>query len=107
MRPSFRIFAPLALVLSFVALNSARAQATATICKDGSTSSASGRGACSGHGGVNKKATSKEKSVVKEQVKAAKAAAKENPRGHGRGHMRRWINIDGHWPRCVLWSRRS
>ncbi len=72
-------------LLSVVALSLAicpalsSAQATATICKDGSTSIASGRGACSGHGGVNKKATSKEKSVVKQQVKAAKVAASATP----------------------------
>lgn len=38
--------------------NSVAAQSTATsVCTDGSTSSATGRGACSGHGGVDKKAT--------------------------------------------------
>ena len=36
----------------------AGAQATAaTVCKDGTTSASSGRGACSGHGGVDKSAT--------------------------------------------------
>ncbi len=45
------------------------AQAPATICTDGSTSVASGRGACASHGGVDKKAT-------KEARKAAKAAEK-------------------------------
>lgn len=44
----------------------ADAQATqATICKDGTSSASSGRGACSGHGGVDKAAT-----------KAARAPAK-------------------------------
>jgi hypothetical protein len=52
------MFAPslVLLVSSFVAQN-AGAQAAApapTTCKDGSTSTATGRGACSGHGGVQK-----------------------------------------------------
>ena len=42
------------------------AQATATVCKDATTSVSAGRGACSGHGGVDAKAS----------AKAAKAAAK-------------------------------
>jgi hypothetical protein len=54
---------------------SVSAQAAATICKDGSTSIASGRGACSGHGGVNKTAVKQQKKVVKTQVKAAKSVA--------------------------------
>lgn len=43
------------------------ADSTPTTCKDGSTSEVSGRGACSGHGGVLK---------IK-KVKASKEAAKE------------------------------
>lgn len=58
---------------------SLQAQATATICKDGTTSASSGRGACSGHGGVNKKAVTHQKKVVKSEVKAAKAVAKSTP----------------------------
>jgi len=74
-----------AIALAPFALN---AQATAT-CKDGTTSTATGRGACSGHGGVDKrakvakvaksdaKATSKAaKADVKADTKAAKADAK-------------------------------
>lgn len=33
---------------------SARGQVAEAICKDGTTSTATGHGACSGHGGVNK-----------------------------------------------------
>jgi hypothetical protein len=55
---------------------SLRAQAAATICKDGTTSVASGRGACSGHGGIDKKAVSHQKRVVKSETKAAKAVTK-------------------------------
>jgi hypothetical protein len=43
--------------------------AAASVCKDGTTSAASGKGACSGHGGVDAKATAA-------ASKAAKAAAK-------------------------------
>jgi hypothetical protein len=55
---------------------SLHAQATATICTDGTTSVSSGRGACSGHGGVNRKAVSHQKKIVKSETKAAKAAEK-------------------------------
>jgi hypothetical protein len=52
------------------------AQQTATICKDGSTSAASGRGACSDHGGVDKKATSEAKKTAKAEAKAVVKDAK-------------------------------
>ena len=55
---------------------SLRAQAPATICKDGTTSVSSGRGACSGHGGLDKKAVSHQKRVVKSETKAARAVTK-------------------------------
>jgi hypothetical protein len=55
---------------------SLHAQAAATICKDGTTSVAPGRGACSGHGGVDKKAITHQKKVAKSEVKAAKAVSK-------------------------------
>ena len=46
------------MMLSAFGLQAARAQATATnICKDGTTTASTGRGACSGHGGVDKTAT--------------------------------------------------
>ena len=60
-------------LLSAAALN---AQAPATICKDGTTSASSGRGACSGHGGVGRKAVSHQKKVAKSEAKAAKSDAK-------------------------------
>jgi len=56
-----------AIALAPLAVN---AQATAAVtCKDGTTSAATGRGACSGHGGVDK-------SAKKSSTKAAKTAAK-------------------------------
>jgi hypothetical protein len=54
----------------------ASAQAAATVCKDGTTSAASGRGACSGHGGIDRKAVSQQKKVVKSEVKAANQVAR-------------------------------
>jgi Protein of unknown function (DUF3761). len=55
---------------------SAAAVPVAITCKDGSTSATSGRGACSGHGGVNKSATKANAKVVKTEVKASSAATK-------------------------------
>jgi hypothetical protein len=60
-------------LLSAAALN---AQTPATICKDGTTSASSGRGACSGHGGVGRKAVSHQKRVAKSNAKADKSEAK-------------------------------
>jgi hypothetical protein len=49
-----------ALFAAFVALPAGlKAQAPASVCKDGTTSNATGSGACSGHGGVDKAATKK------------------------------------------------
>ena len=52
-----------------------QAQATTT-CKDGTTSTASGKGACSGHGGVDKSAKKAAKAESKTTAKAAKADVK-------------------------------
>lgn len=48
----------------------ARGQGVATVCKDGTTSATSGRGACSGHGGVDKKAAKQSATVAKAEKKA-------------------------------------
>jgi hypothetical protein len=50
--------------------------AAATICKDGTSSLSSGRGACSGHGGVDRKAVTHQKRVVKSETRAAKAVTR-------------------------------
>jgi hypothetical protein len=68
--------AAIAAVLASVSATSLQAQAAATICKDGTTSVSSGRGACSGHGGVDKTAVSRQKKVVKSETRAAKTSAK-------------------------------
>ena len=62
--------------IATMSAGSLQAQAAATICKDGTTSVSSGRGACSGHGGVNKKATKHQKKIVKSEVKADNKMAK-------------------------------
>src|SRR5438045_1599962 len=55
----------------------ARGQAATTVCKDKTTSSASGQGACSGHGGVDAKATeAAKKAATKAATKAAKKTEK-------------------------------
>ncbi len=65
-----------ALMFSALAVR-ADAQQASTICGDGSTSVAAGRGACSGHGGVDAKATKKAAdAAAKATAKAAKATEK-------------------------------
>lgn len=54
------------------------AQAATTVCKDGSTSATTGRGACSGHGGVDAKATAAAQKAAKAQSKAAAKTAKSD-----------------------------
>ena len=46
------------------------------VCKDGTTSASTGRGACSGHGGVDKTAKKATKAATKAAVKEAKAETK-------------------------------
>jgi hypothetical protein len=50
------------------------AAGAALTCKDGTTSTASGRGACSGHGGVQKTSKSKAATTAAEPAAAAPAA---------------------------------
>ena len=66
----------IAAVFGLMTAASLQAQAAASICKDGTTSTATGRGACSGHGGVDKKAVSHQKKIVKQETKAAKAVTR-------------------------------
>ena len=53
------------------------AQGPATVCKDGSSSTTTGRGACSGHNGVDAKATAAAAKAAKAAAKAAKSATKD------------------------------
>jgi hypothetical protein len=66
----------IAAAVATMSAASLHAQAAATLCKDGTTSGSSGRGACSGHGGVDRKAISHQKKIVKSETKAAKGVAK-------------------------------
>lgn len=77
MRIRFGAVAGAVLALSLAAVSSLAAQAAAaTICKDGTTSSVTGRGACSGHGGVDAKATTAaKKAAAKTSKTATKATA--------------------------------
>jgi hypothetical protein len=72
-----RILAAVAALLT-IGLQSARlqAQAAASVCKDGTTSAAAGKGACSGHGGVDTKATAAAKKAEK-KTETAKATPAE------------------------------
>lgn len=64
--------AVIAVAVAAMSAASLEAQATAAaICKDGTTSVSSGRGACSGHGGVDRKAVSRQKKAARSEAKAA------------------------------------
>jgi len=69
-------------VLCAAAPLSAQGKAKGTaVCKDGTTSAAAGRGACSGHGGVDStatKATNASRKAAKAEAKEARAAASKN-----------------------------
>jgi len=74
-------------VLSAVVLfaPSARAQAPQSVCADGTTSAATGRGACSGHGGVDAKATAAAKKAAT-TVTCADGSTSKGGRGACSGH---------------------
>src|SRR5215467_9649203 len=58
------------------------AQSKTSVCRDGSTSAITGRGACSGHGGVDSVATAaakKARKAAKADAKADKAKASKDP----------------------------
>jgi hypothetical protein len=73
-----RILAAAAALLT-IGLYGARldAQAAGSVCKDGTTSTASGKGACSGHGGVDASATAAAKKGAKKSEAAKAASAPE------------------------------
>ena len=80
--PSVASFALLA-VIAFA--TPARAQASSSVCADGSTSTASGKGACSGHGGVDAKATAAAKKPAS-TVSCADGSSSKSGRGACSGH---------------------
>ena len=65
------------LTLSFVA-RPAWAQEAKTVCKDGTTSNATGRGVCSSHGGVASKGTASAAKTTKGEAKSAEQAGKSD-----------------------------
>ncbi|MDB4874556.1 MAG: hypothetical protein JWM41_1002 [Gemmatimonadetes bacterium] len=74
-----RITASLSLLVLGLTItaSAASAQTAARVCKDGTTSTVTGRGACSGHGGVDAKATDKaKKAATKAEKKLDKAQDK-------------------------------
>ncbi len=84
-----------AVAIAAMSAASLQAQAAATICKDGTTSVSSGRGACSGHGGVNRKALSHQKKIVKSEAKTARDAEKRTattPRASAKARARAGAN---------------
>ena len=71
-----RMLVAVAAALVMIGSRGARLEAQATVCKDGSSSTATGKGACSGHGGVDAKATAAAKKGAKTEAKAATKTAK-------------------------------
>ncbi len=72
MRPRFLATA-VALIALAISGGRLSAQGTTSVCKDGTTSATSGKGACSGHGGVDAKATA---AASKKGARPAPTAAK-------------------------------
>jgi hypothetical protein len=60
-------------------------QTAQTTCKDGTTSATSGRGACSGHGGVDKNATAAARSSTRESASARVTCSDGTTSKAGRG----------------------
>jgi hypothetical protein len=88
-----RLLAAAAALLA-IGLHGARldAQTAASVCKDGTTSAAAGKGACSGHGGVDAKATAAAKTSTKKaetpaaQVTCTDGTMSKAGRGACSGH---------------------
>ncbi|HEY6826684.1 MAG TPA: hypothetical protein VI259_07495 [Gemmatimonadaceae bacterium] len=76
MRTRIALAAASLIALSFVA-RPASAQGTKTICNDGTTSEAVGRGACSSHGGVKTMGTKSATKAAKSEAKAAEKTAEK------------------------------
>ncbi len=76
-------------VVSAMGASVAGAQASSTVCKDGTASATAGRGACSGHGGVDAAKSAAAKASMKASMKAsakksAKAEAKVDARAEAK-----------------------
>jgi len=75
MRTRFLLSTAIAVLALGVTGGRLSAQGATSVCKDGTTSAATGKGACSGHGGVDTKATA----AAKKAASAAKKAATTPP----------------------------
>ncbi len=72
-------------VVSAMGASVAGAQASSTVCKDGTASATAGRGACSGHGGVDAAKSAAAKASMKASAKkSAKAEAKVDARAEAK-----------------------
>jgi len=79
-RPLFCAALLCALAVSFPMLgNAADAASTPVTCKDGTTSPHGGRGACSGHGGIDKAATAAANGGASAPAATSPPAASANP----------------------------
>ncbi len=80
MRTRLSAFLSVIALACVTSVAGAQVKAATVTCKDGTTSTATGRGACSSHGGVKKadttKAGAKSTSTAKTQTAAAKPATK-------------------------------
>ena len=72
----FGIIAVIATIAASPAITNA--QAMASVCKDGTSSAAKGRGACAQHGGVDAAATKSAKAAARSAKRAEKASSKNN-----------------------------
>jgi hypothetical protein len=72
-----RLFGCIAIIGTIAAFPAiSGAQAAASICKDGTSSAATGRGACAQHGGVDAAATKSAKAAARTARRSEKAAAR-------------------------------
>jgi hypothetical protein len=77
--PLARIAAVPLLILAWSHAACAADPAAPTTCKDGTASTATGRGACSGHGGVDKSAPAASSSAAASSAPAASSPASSAP----------------------------
>ena len=78
MRHLVSLTAPM-LMLAWTLASQAADSAAPTTCKDGTTSTATGRGACSGHGGVQKAVSSTAPAATPPPASVAPPAASSPP----------------------------
>ena len=91
------LIVPMALFASLAVAGPLQGQAATSVCKDGSTSTATGRGACSGHGGVDAKATKAAHSAAtaKKSAAAQVTCADGTTSKPGRGACSRHGGVQG------------